>query len=291
MNLAFIFTNYNNSLLSLAALNSIEQCKGSHSVTIVIVDNASRLDEVNILKTSTLPSSCTIIYNPRNVGYFSGLNTGIDYIRSLSESYDLVIVGNNDLTFGPKFFNSLSTCTARLSAYPVICPDILTLDNVHQNPHVSSSISRLRELLWDLYYLNYTLSRFLLLAAQLTRSFTSRTDYQSHARAGIIYQGYGACYLLTPKFFAKYSRLWSPGFLMGEEFYLARQLAEQGDTMYYCPDLTVTHHDHATVSCIPSRKLWSYSREAHKIYRAFISPYRLRMDSDLTPSGYTHNAA
>ena len=86
-------------------------------------------------------------------------------------------------------------------------------------------------------------------------------------KSGDIYQGYGACYILTKKFFRSYDSLWSPGFLMGEEFYLAVQLEEIGEKMYYMHDLKVLHHDHASVSNLPSITLWGFAREAHSIYR------------------------
>ena len=73
---------------------------------------------------------------------------------------------------------------------------------------------------------------------------------------------------------------------MGEEFYLARQLAAQSEQVYYTPDIQVRHHDHATISKLPSRRLWETTREAHQIYRFFVNPFRYEMDNGKTPNDY-----
>jgi hypothetical protein len=73
---------------------------------------------------------------------------------------------------------------------------------------------------------------------------------------------------------------------MGEEFQLSRQLKSHGDKMFYCSDILVYHHDHATVSKIPSKLLWSYAKDAHKIYRFFVSPYRFKMDNNKIINDY-----
>ena len=80
-------------------------------------------------------------------------------------------------------------------------------------------------------------------------------------------------------FFLHFDEFWSPNFLMGEEFFLSKQLESKGFQFFYYPGIVVHHHDHATVSKIPSKKLWIYSREYHRIYRKFVSPYRIKMDN------------
>jgi hypothetical protein len=192
-----------------------------------------------------------------------------------------MVIGNNDLVFPPDFVAALDRQAALCERYPVICPDLLTLDGVHQNPHVLEGVSRAREIVWDLYFSNYHLAVLIRKAAALTRRLTERKDYLGHRQGGPIYMGYGACYILTPRFFEEIGTLWCPTFLMGEEFYLAKQLEARGHRFYYEPSILVQHHDHATVSKLPSRQLWQYTRDYHKVYRKFIDPYRLQMDNKL----------
>lgn len=278
--IGFVFTNFNNSELTLQALESIFSSAGENVCHAVIVDNCSEAAQVEVLRAAEGRfDRVKFIYSPVNTGYFPGLNIGIGAIREMAGDLDFVIVGNNDLVFSGEFFRRLREKRVEFSVNPVISPDLVTLDGVHQNPHVIVRVSRFRELVWDVYFSNYWCSVMIRNLASLGRKFFERKDYLSYKEAGHIYQGYGACYLLTPKFFAHFSELWAPGFLMGEEFYLAKQLESGGFQVFYEPSLPVVHHDHATVSKVPSRKMWEFTRAYHKIYRSFISPYRLRMDN------------
>lgn len=287
MKIGFTFTNYNNSRLSIQAAQSIAANHGDYEYEIVLVDNASTDEERSILaEPGALPLYCSVIWNERNVGYFDGLNIGITALQDLSSQYDAIIIGNNDLVFEPDFFNGLKRRSEIFANQSVVSPDIITLDDEHQNPHVISGVSRFREFIWDLYFSNYPLSQLIGWAARKARLVVGRRDYHSHSKEGFIYQGYGACYILTPRFFRIYGRLWSPGFLMGEEFYLARQLAANGERMYYVPDIPVRHHDHATVAMLASRKLWELTRQYHRIYRFFVNPYRCMMDDGKTPADF-----
>ncbi len=287
MKIGFTFTNYNNSRLSIQAAQSIAFNHGDCDYEIVLVDNASTEDERRILAApGALPHRCTVLWSTRNVGYFGGLNMGIEALQVRAAHYDAIVVGNNDLMFERDFFDGLKSRIETLKHHSVVSPDIITLDHEHQNPHVISSVSRIRELVWDLYFSSFRLSQLIGWAARRARSFVARTDHHAYTDEGPIYQGYGACYILTPRFFQNHVRLWSPGFVMGEEFYLARQLAARGERMYYVPDIQVRHHDHATVARLPSRRLWELTRQYHQIYRFFVSPYRVTMDNGKTPADF-----
>lgn len=287
MKIGFAFTNYNNSWLSVQAARSIAANNCENEYEIILVDNASTELERKILaKPGILPPNCTVIWNTRNVGYFDGLNIGIDTLYKYSSHYDAIVVGNNDLVFERDFFKGIKARSDILTQYPVVAPNIITLDREHQNPHVIKDISRFREVVWDLYFSSFKLSQLIGWIARKAQNLLGRTDHHAHASEGPIYQGYGACYVLTPQFFKIYGRLWSPGFLMGEEFYLARQLAARGERIYYVPDIIVHHHDHATVSKLPSRHLWEMTRQYHQIYRFFVNPYRTKMDSGKTPDDF-----
>lgn len=287
MKIGFTFTNYNNSALSIQAARSIAEHHGEHAYELVLVDNASTEQERRILaEPGALPPGCRVIWNPTNVGYFDGLNLGIAALRESMPDADAIVIGNNDLVFDADFFAGMAQSAPARSPHAVLSPNIVTLDGVHQNPHVIGDIGRFREVVWDLYFSNFALSRLILWAARAAGSLVARKDHEHHGEAGPIYQGYGACYILTPCFFERYGALWSPGFVMGEEFYLARQLKAGGEQMYYEPRIAVQHHDHATIAKVPSRKLWDMTREYHRIYRFFVSPYRTRMDNEKTPSDY-----
>jgi GT2 family glycosyltransferase len=237
---------------------------------VVIVDNRSAAEDVAelMLRKQDHPRM-HLVLNEANLGYFRGLNTGIRYLREHFPGLDLMMIGNNDLVFPREFVDSVRAIMPLLESQGVISPDIVTLDGVHQNPHVIAEISRTRRLIYDLYYASYPLALAIRWFARATHRFTRRSDSDSHRIAGPIHMGYGACYLLGPQFFRHFEELWAPTFLMGEEAFLSKQLRDKGLKVYYEPSVQVQHYDHASVNKLPSRQMWLVSREAHKVYRQY----------------------
>jgi len=280
MNICFIVTNYNNTAYTKKLCESIKSCSiSSCFVNVVVVDNASNIEEVEPLKNlESLFDFLEVIYNEENLGYFSGLNTGLKSIDQTK--YDYVIVGNNDLSFDNSFFNSLFSLSEKSKRYPVLCPDIITLDGLHQNPHVISEISFLREILFDINYSNYYLSLFMVYVNSKLKMLLERKDYKEYKKSMEIYQGYGACYILTPLFFKNFEELWAPTFLMGEEFFLWKQLKDKGFNLYYDHSIPVKHVDHGSVAKIPSRYFWEIKRASHRVYREYVGWLGIRKGDD-----------
>ena len=201
MLIGFVFTNYNNSKITADAIRSIFCNNNANKFKIVIVDNNSNIKNVKILKIikNHFPS-VHLILNKINVGYFKGLNKGIDYIKNNNKDINHIVIGNNDLIFSTNFIDSLRGKYNLFKHYPVISPNIITLDGVHQNPHVVKKISRFRETIYDLYYSKYYLAVLIEKIAEVTHLFTDRKDEEQFKIAQEIYQGYGACYILGPVF-------------------------------------------------------------------------------------------
>jgi GT2 family glycosyltransferase len=261
-------TNYNNASFTRGAVESLAKSPHWSQCEVVVVDNSSALEDVNELeRLKQEHPQIHLVLNEANVGYFPGLNVGIRYLRERFPGLDLIVVGNNDLVFPPDFIDAVCATAPLLERYWVIAPDLITLDGVHQNPHVIAAISKPRKLIYDLYYASYPLALAIRWFARVTRRFTRRSDSDSHRIAGPIHMGIGACYILGPQFFRHFAELWAPTFLMGEEFFLSKQLLDQGQQIYYEPSIQVQHHDHASVDKVPGRQMWLVAREAHKLYR------------------------
>jgi GT2 family glycosyltransferase len=272
--IGFVFTNYNNAICTIEAVKSIHLNEKGVDVPIVIVDNKSDDVDIGILKQINNDFRNThIIFNNENIGYFKGLNKGIEYLLNSSHNISYIVVGNNDLVFPSNFVQSIHNNLKQFDLYAVISPDIVTLDGVHQNPHVVEKISIFRELIYDLYYFHYWLALAINFIAKITKLFTDRRDENQYEIAQAIYQGYGACYILGPLFFKHFNLLWAPTFLMGEELFLSKQLESKGLQIYYEPNIVVKHHDHATVSKIHSKRIWQISRASHKVYRKYVKVF------------------
>lgn len=277
MMIGFVFTNYNNASFTVAAVESLARSQHWGHYEVVVVDNASGADDVERLRQLLREyPTLHVIFHDANSGYFPGLNLGIDYLRARPVPVDCIVAGNNDLLFPEDFHERVVACRDVLERYAVVGPDLVTMDGVHQNPHVIREISPLRELVWDVYYSNYRLARLISRVARATRRFSSRTDLDEHATAQPIYQAYGACFILTPVFFQHFERLWAPTFLMGEEYFLTHQVEDRGLEVYYEPRLVVVHHEHSSVSKLPGREFWMIARAAHAEYRKYVNPFRSR---------------
>ena len=270
MKIGYVCTNYKNSAYTREAVSSLLK-DGENEYRIVVVDNNSDSKNVEELKSvASEYQNVALLLNKENVGYFRGLNDGIRHLRASQPDIELMVVGNNDLVFPADFAESLRRNLTLFEKYPVVSPDIVTLDGVHQNPHVIQRISKLREFIYNLYYANYYVAIGIRKVAKLTRSFTDRRDESYHDVAQEIYQGYGACYVLGPVFFRHFEELWAPSFLMHEEFFLSKQLSDKGMSVYYEPSIKVRHCCHGAMATITSRKAWEAGRAAQKIYRQHV---------------------
>ena len=273
MKISYVCTNYNNSSYTTAAVASLMKNQG-HDIRVYVVDNASRQEEVAILHGLAQQNPAVrVIANPDNVGYFAGLNLGLIAARQEVPDVAWIVAGNNDLEFPADFCDRIAREQVQYREHSVISPDIVTLDGEHQNPHVISGISPLREFFYDLYYANYYLGRLIYKAAKLFPRATRRGDEDQWRTARPIYQGHGSCYLLTPKFFAQFETFWAPTFMMSEELFLSLQLKKVGEQVYYSPAISVTHHWHGSLQDVPSRRRWNMARDAHREYRKYVKVF------------------
>lgn len=270
MKIGYVCTNYNNTADTREAVCSLLK-DGGEEYRIVVVDNSSDGKNVEALKSVAHEfQHVELVLNKENVGYFRGLNIGIRHLRGRQPDIHLMVVGNNDLVFPADFAESIRRNLPTLEKHAVVSPDIVTLDGVHQNPHVISKIGKFREFMYNLYYANYYLGIAIRELAKLTRGFTDRPDETQHEVAQEIYQGYGACYVLGPEFFRYFEELWAPSFLMHEEYFLSKQLSDKGLSVYYEPAIKVLHRCHGAMATITSRKAWEAARNAQKVYRQHV---------------------
>ena len=270
MQIGYVCTNFNNSALTIQALNTL-LLQTPHEIRLVVVDNDSQpADRERLQRFAATNPSVEVIVSPKNVGYFAGLNIGIRHLRTTEPVIDYIVIGNNDLLFPRGFVDAVERNLESFKTNAVISPNIVTLNGEHQNPHVIRRLSPAREFAYDLYHWNYHLAQALVWLARLTKRFTDRDDERHHDKPGYIWQGHGSCYLLGPLFFQHFTELWAPAFMLGEEFFLSQQLEEIGMKIYYEPSIVVKHHLHATLGAIPGVKKWEYSREAHQIYRKYV---------------------
>lgn len=266
MKVVYIFVNFNNSIESIETVESID--KMEKKSLVIIVDNCSSGEDLSRLKSKFFGQDGVIILeNSQNVGYFPGLNVGINYVHNNKIHFDFIVVGNNDLSFPSNFMAKLKLRQEFYRDVPVISPDIVTLDGVHQNPHVLVKIGVVRELLYDLMYSSYTLFKFFISCSKILGTLSKRGDESEFETSREIDQGYGACYILSRKYFEFWYELPNDSFLFYEEFFLTHQLKSQKLKVYYDSYISVIHRLHKSTSNQPKKMMWEHARNSHWKHR------------------------
>lgn len=247
-------------------------------LSIVIVNNSTNahdIDEMN--RIAGLSPLVVVMHTGTNLGYFGGLNYALNHLSNLTATCDFTIVANNDLIFTPTFFSELERSRAFVHQACVLCPQIVSSDGRYENPHVLTPPSKLREILYSIYYSNYyvcaALSRIQSFLGERSRRI-SKTINMQYKVPFHIYQGYGAMYILARRFFDVNRTLDFPGFLMFEEFFLSEQAARSGALPLFVPSIKVFHLGKATTGRTPARQIFRYAQSSFKKYRGLVPLFR-----------------
>lgn len=255
--------------MTIQLIKSIEKIQKLNNYEIIIIDNDSENFQKEILQNfCDQKNKIKLILEKDNIGYFSAINKGLRYVEKSENTY--VLIGNNDLEIDHNFYEQLIAIREEIGQYPVISPNIIRADGVHQNPHVIKSVSAFRKFIYKIYFSSYFLAVIIGLFSRITSKYTSRKDNNNYLSRIEVKMGYGACYLLTPRFFLLFNQLDSPLFLMGEEAVLSNQIYSVGEKILYEPLLIVKHMDHTAINNIPSKKLWSITKNSYQIYKKFL---------------------
>ncbi len=232
----------------------------------VIVDNSTDLAEsARVLSLTDEFDFVSILRPGENTGYFGGLNYALE--RYDCSNFSCVVVCNNDLEFSADFCKTFISMKFTDDTF-VVCPNVVTLDGVHQNPHVLRPFSRIARARLDLYFSHYYVAAFLKSVKQAIRCIMPhRLGNNKIMPSSFVHMGIGACYLLLPQFFARFSKLQYPFFLYGEEAFLSSQVHRGGGRLFYCSTLNLRHKESATLSKLPAKVSYEYARSGYRTYR------------------------
>lgn len=273
MKFIFIAVNYNGSFHTKNYLDSLCDVvvpEGS-SLEAIIVDNKSSDEDVSSLREIIGQYGFSrLVELDENIGYFKGLNAGID--ACMRQANDVLIVGNNDLKFDGDFLNNLKNIEYENDVL-VIAPNIITLDGRRQNPHVVVEVPLLEKIKSRIYFSNYYVAQFLRYLNCWIRSVFPRSSKASTDPEPVrmkIKRGIGACYVLTPNFFRFYERLDDRVFLWGEEALLSHQVEIVNGSTLYDPSIKILHCESASVRYIESRRKYDIVKASYQIYREYL---------------------
>lgn len=271
INFYFIAVNYNGSEFTKQYIESIVNLEKDQkdTVNIIIVDNDSNIKDKNKLKRfGNKYDNLNIIWSKENVGYFRGLNKGIQSIEKIQNK--ILIIGNNDLTFDKQFLINFKKI-AYTDNTLVIAPNIITRDGRLQNPHVVNKVSKLEKIKTRIYFSNYYIGQiFRVINQKIKKIFFKKSAIKKEYGQLIIKRGIGACYILTSNFFNHFNKLDDRIFMWGEEALLSNQIESVGGVTLYDPTIKITHYESASVKNIQSKDKYYMVKESYKVYRKYL---------------------
>jgi GT2 family glycosyltransferase len=270
--IAFVCVNYDGFHYTKKMVISLLNQQGlehNFDIKIVVVDNSPEV-KLELVEYCRAQPKVQYIRSEKNEGYFAGLNVGINCLSAVT--YDYVVAGNNDLEFGSEFCQKLMAVKVDPRTQ-VICPDVITIDGVHQNPHHLNALSKKEIFAFDCYFSNYYFAITLLKLKALFKGISpvgkhSETSFSPNME---INQGVGACYVLTKAFFKSHQELFFPGFLYGEEAALSWQVRNSGGRLVYNTNLKVAHAESAALSRLPARQTYEFGKKSYWVIRQYLS--------------------
>lgn len=261
---SIVVVNYNNSQCTIDLINSLGN--SWHLISkVVVVDNNSSDSELFLLN-KIKHDKVTILYLSSNVGYFGGLNKGLELLVNDFDSP--VIIGNNDLLFNDCFFSDLLLMHVKDNVM-AIAPSLLTRDGIYQNPAQICKPTLFKRTFYSVYFSNYYVGVFIHKLWSIL-GFSAQSKIKKDFEAKPIYIGMGAAYVLLPSFFKRYKSLDYPFFLYGEEAFLSKQLEDAGGILWYEPSLEIVHLESVATAKMPTKEKYKLMRLSHSTYKNFF---------------------
>ena len=260
MTIAFVILHYKTQQETCECLESLlklDQPEPIHK-QIIVVDNASNNGSLESLQQQydTKPD-VHFIALPENLGFARGNNAGYAFAM-LTLKANFIILLNNDTEIRQTDFISKLLQIYENTPFDVLGPDILTLDQQHQNPkarrgytqaEVAAKIRQTRRNLW----LNQTgLYEWLIAWDQWKKkrhpAHSSRKN-QSEPTLGpqLDVVLHGSCLIFSPRYIQRFNGLYSGTFLYCEEEILWAFAQQESLRLVFDPGLQILHkEDRAT---------------------------------------------
>ena len=136
MNAVFVILHYQNIDDTINCIESIKKLDNlqDYSFKIIVVDNKSPNGTGEVLKEKYInEKEIQTILLEKNYGFSKANN--IAYEEAKKHNPDIVMVLNNDIIFeDATFLNKLKNIYKSSEQYDIICPDIININDNHQNP-------------------------------------------------------------------------------------------------------------------------------------------------------------
>jgi hypothetical protein len=207
-----------------------------------------------------------IIVPDRNAGYFGGAQAAVDSNRQAFMATDYTVVANVDLSFSLFDFTRVLGEISLASEIGVLAPCLITSDGAYsrQNHYFTKPTARSYRRLAAIYS-NYYLAITHRILADIKKAFRKRTTMEPQKLEGVIYAPHGAMMVFTRQYINNTDIFSHPAFLFCEEIFVGHQCEVNNLRCVIEKRLRYTHSNHGSIGAIPSRKIVSFLRDAHRI--------------------------
>lgn len=231
INVSVIIVNYNSSRLLEQCLNSVEKFTRGLNYEIIVVDNASR--EENIAEVTSKFSCVRLIKNKENLGFAKANNIGLAYA---SGKYVLFL--NNDTYFFENSLKKIYDFAESIKNEVFIGCRLLNEDGSNQISIVNF------DTLLNSFGENFFLYKLFPKSKYLNRYHYNYKEKVLPMEVDIIKGAFIFCSASAIKNLSGFD---SRFFFFGEESDLCLRFKKQGGRIYYYPGTSVYHIGGATV--------------------------------------------
>lgn len=253
MKIPIIILNYNSEEDCLKCVSSLKKQQGVET-EIILVDNCSRAENLEALRTLAAEQQCTLLGNKENLGYNAGNNIGLRY--AAKQGYKYALIANPDMEFPQTdYVKKLVEVMARDKDIVVVGSDIVGVDGMHQNP-------MMRDGNWQ--------SSFGWIKGLLKRKKSDTYDFiDNYKQSHYCWKVSGCCLLVRMDFVKEIGFFDDNVFLYCEEAILSRQVEIAGKKMYYIADSQAVHAHISSTKGNPVKRFENW--ESARMY--FIDRY------------------
>lgn len=257
----FVILNYKNAINTVKCVDSIRKSAIGNELYIIVVDNGSKDDSLDVLeKKYANDSDIEIIANDENLGFSKGMNIGFEYAKSILNCDFIFLVNNDTLMLTSNFLNIVMEDYKQYQ-FAVLGPKIISPPKVQSNPYVQIEKTpremlqllnkryikfRIREISFSLGIGVIRRNAQNLLESYKNKNGLKRKNLDSphvgegdHVRlnSGL----HGSFLVFSPIYVQEYDGIEDVTFAYGEEWLIYNRCNERGWLMIYEPRILVEH--------------------------------------------------
>lgn len=246
MKVAVVILNYNSNKDCKRCIEFLRHQKGVE-IELIVVDNASKTDDVENLRKMCYTEKCTFIENKENRGYNAGNNIGLRY--AAEKGYRYALIANPDMEFPDNdYLVRLVEVMELDSEVVVVGSNIINAEGYRQSPKKFTSY-------WE--ELNWLWNGLKNRVTNHSKIMPPKNQY-----CDILM---GCCIMVKLDFIKKIGFFDENVFLYNEESILGKQVQHSGKKMYYLHDITAIHRHIKSMKSSQVNRM-SYYWKSRKYY-------------------------